>query len=192
MDPDRAFVDRAQQGDLEAFGELVRRHQHRMVNYLRALVFQPADAEDVAQEAFLRAHRGIRQFTGASSFKTWLYQIATNVARTELAKRRRDPIDAPAEVNDPDHPSQRAIDRLEAPGNFEAAFAARDALGRALAALPVDLREAVVLRDVEGFEYRDISVALGVPMGTVESRIFRGRERLRAAVTAQLRGEAAS
>ena len=192
MDPDRAFVDRAQTGDLDAFGELVRRHQHRMVRFLRALTARPgSEAEDIAQDAFLRAHRALGQFKGTSTFKTWLYQIATNVARTEMAKRRVDPIRQAAGTQD-DETDEQAIDRLEAPGNFEAALVARDRVRRALATLPGELREAVVLRDIEGFEYRDIALALNVPMGTVESRIFRGRQRLRAALSPLAEGQAAS
>jgi RNA polymerase sigma-70 factor (ECF subfamily) len=192
MDPDRAFVDRAQHGDLDAFGELVRRHQHRMVRYLRALTAgSGSEAEDIAQDAFLRAHRALGQFRGTSTFKTWLYQIATNAARTDMARRRVDPLRQCAGTPD-DETDEQPVDRLEAPGNFEAALVARDRVRRALATLPAELREAVVLRDIEGFEYRDIALALDVPMGTVESRIFRGRQRLRAALSPLAEGQAAS
>lgn len=195
MDPDRAFVDRARQGDLDAFGELVRRHQHRMVRYLRALAAgSGSDAEDIAQEAFLRAHRALAKFKGASTFRTWLYQIATNVARTELGKRRHDPLRQVfgGRTAGPDDQDDRAIDRIEAPGNFEAAVVARDRVRRALETLPAEWREAVVLRDIEGLDYREIAAALEIPIGTVESRIFRGRERLRAALAPQTEGQAAS
>jgi len=192
MDPDRAFVDRARQGDLDAFEELVRRHQHRMVRYLRALAGRSgSDAEDIAQEAFLRAHRALAKFKGDSTFRTWLYQIATNVARTEFGKRRQDPLRQVFRGKD-DEEQKQEIDRIEAPGNFEAALVAKDRVRRALATLPADWREAVVLRDIEGLDYREIAAALEIPIGTVESRIFRGRERLRAALTARAEGQAAS
>ena len=87
-DSDRATVDRAKAGDADAFGELVRTYQHRLVNFAGAIMSNRSDAEDVAQEAFLRAFRALGQFRGQSLFKTWLYQIATNVARTYLDKRR--------------------------------------------------------------------------------------------------------
>jgi RNA polymerase sigma-70 factor (ECF subfamily) len=162
-----------------------------MVRYLRALAAgSGSEAEDIAQETFLRAHRALGQFKGTSTFKTWLYQIATNAARTEIGKRRVDPLRQGPAVDPGAH--EQAIDRLEAPGNFEAAFVARDRVGRALDTLSDDLREAVVLRDIEGFEYRDIALALGVPIGTVESRIFRGRQRLRTALTTLAEGQAAS
>jgi len=177
---DRELVKRARGGDADAFEDLVRAYQHRVVNYARAMVSNEADAEDVAQDAFVRAYRGLRTFRGDSSFKTWLYRIVTNAARTHLGKRR-------------DRPEQTAGDAATSPEAFghpatdedvEASVIDRDRIDRALAALPVEMREAVVLRDVEGLDYREIAVALGVPIGTVESRIFRGRARLRDALLA--------
>lgn len=177
-DQDQALVQRARRGDADAFGELVRAYQHRIVNFTRALVSDAADAEDVSQEAFMRAYRGLSGFRGGSSFKTWLYQIAANTARTHLAKRR-------------DRPEQAAGDPATTPEAFgqpttgedvEGDVIRRDRLDRALQALPEDMRVAVVLRDVEGLEYAEIARTLGVPLGTVESRIFRGRARLRALI----------
>jgi RNA polymerase sigma-70 factor, ECF subfamily len=178
VDQDQALVDRARRGDGDAFGDLVLAYQHRIVNFTRALVSDAADAEDVAQEAFMRAFRGLKGFRGGSSFKTWLYQIATNTARTHLTRRR-------------DRPEQAAGDPAATPEAFgqpstgedlEAAVIHRDRLDRALQALPEDLRVAVVLRDVDGLDYAEIAQVLEVPMGTVESRIFRGRARLRALI----------
>lgn len=177
-DPDQALVQRARRGDADAFGDLVRAYQHRIVNFTRAMLSDAADAEDVAQEAFLRAYRGLGGFRGGSSFKTWLYQIAANSARTHLARRR-------------DRPEQAAGDPAATPEAFgqpstgedvEAAVIRRDRVDRALRALPEDLRVAVVLRDVEGLDYGEIARVLDVPLGTVESRIFRGRARLRALI----------
>lgn len=177
---DRELVARARRGDADAFSDLVRTYQHRVVNYARAMVSNEADAEDVAQDAFVRAYRGLRTFRGDSSFKTWLYRIVTNAARTHLARRR-------------DRPEQTAGDAAMSPEAFgqpatgedlEASVVDRDRIDRALATLPVEMREAVVLRDVEGLDYREIAAALDVPIGTVESRIFRGRARLRDALLA--------
>lgn len=181
MDPDRDLVDRAQAGDLEAFGQLVQKYQHRVVNFVSALL-PGGDAEDVAQDAFIRAFRGLARFRGASTFKTWLYQIVTNVAHTERERRRtRFTREAqPAAASD-DGPGD--LDALPGPGDLAGSVVARDRIDRALAALPAELRETVVLRDVEGFEYREIAQALDIPIGTVESRIFRARERLRAALS---------
>ena len=174
-DPDGPLVERARRGDADAFDEIVRRYGDRLVNYIRAMVWQHADAEDVAQEVFLRAYRALNRFRGQSSLKTWLYQIATNTARTHMAKRRGRPEDAVGSFADDDAHGVRAV----SPDTVEASVVLRDRLDRALAALPEDQRQAVVLRDVEGFEYREIADMLQIPIGTVESRIFRARQRLR-------------
>ena len=176
-DDDVDLVARARAGDLDAFGTLVTRHQDRLVRFVRAMMSSAPDrdaAEDVAQEAFLRAYRALGQFRGQSSFRTWLYQIATNVARTHSAKRRDR-----KETQEPDAPHERDRPSGE---NIERRVIAHDQLRRALAELPDDWREALVLRDIEGLEYKEIADLLKIPMGTVESRIFRGRQRLKAAL----------
>lgn len=175
-DADLDLVARARKGDLEAFGDLVARHQAGLVRYLIHMVSNPADAEDVAQEALLRAYRALKDFRGQSTFRTWLYQIGTNAARTMLDKRRLRREDQESETEGMDVASGEQVERR---------IVAHDQLRRALAALPDDWREAVVLRDIEGLEYREIADALGIPIGTVESRIFRGRQRLKQIVTSK-------
>ena len=177
-DADRELVAAASGGDLDAFEKLVQRHQTRLVGYLRGLTNTEVDAEDLAQEAFLRAYRSLKGFRGTSSFRTWLYQIATNVFRNWLEKRRNQ---APVNAGSIDAPPPGMEEPVEPMGedNPEGRHVQRDAIDRALAELPADQREAVLLRDVEGFEYREIAEQLGVPLGTVESRIFRGRARLK-------------
>jgi RNA polymerase sigma-70 factor (ECF subfamily) len=181
VDADRPLVEAAASGDIAAFESLVRRHQTRLVGYLRGLTGSESDAEDLAQEAFLRAYRSLKGFRGSSAFRTWLYQIATNVFRNWLEKKRNQ---APVNAGSIDAPRQGRDgegDVVEPMGEAdpEGSHLRRDAINRALAQLPDDQREAVLLRDVEGFEYREIAEQLGVPLGTVESRIFRGRQRLR-------------
>jgi RNA polymerase sigma-70 factor (ECF subfamily) len=175
-DPDRGAITRVKRGDVDAFDELVRRYEHRIVNFIRTQVSRAVDPEDVAQEVFLRAFRGLKTFRADSSFKTWLYQIATNTARThgERASRRKE--DAAGTLGDdgPDGPPPARSDE-----DLEAQIVLRDRLDRALATLPDEQRQVVVLRDVEGFDYREIAELVGVPMGTVESRLFRARARLR-------------
>lgn len=170
-------MDRVRAGDLDAFGALVNRHQHRLVGFVRLMMSSAPDrdaAEDVAQEAFLRAYRSLGQFRGQSTFRTWLYQIATNVARTQSARRRdRKETQEPEGSHERERPSSEDV---------EGRVIAHDQLRRALKELPDDWREALVLRDIEGLEYREIADVLGIPMGTVESRIFRGRKRLKAAL----------
>ena len=177
-DPDRALADAAAGGDRAAFEALVLRHQNRIVNYAMAVVRDAADAEDVAQETFLRAYRSLTRFRGDSSFKTWLYAIATNAARTGLDRRGRRRRREGGSLDDDAAPL--SADDVPAGGaDAETALVRRESIDRALAALPPDLRVAVVLRDVEGLDYKEIAAATGAPIGTVESRIFRARRRLR-------------
>jgi RNA polymerase sigma-70 factor (ECF subfamily) len=178
VDADRALVDAAAAGDREAFDELVRRHQSAIVGLARSLTGGSVDAEDVAQEVFVRAWRSIARFRGDSAFRTWLHRIALNVVSSHhgrLARVRRffrfPAVQSEAETD----PLESAADRVD----LEERIVVRDAIDRALATLPEELRVAVVLRDVQGLEYREIAQLLDVPMGTVESRIFRGRQRLR-------------
>ena len=177
-DPDQALVDDAVAGDRDAFGALVRRHQTRIVNYAMAIVRDPAEAEDVAQETFIRAYRSLARFRGDSSFKTWLYTIATNAARTGLERRGRRSRVEDGSLDDDAGPLA-AADVPAGDADAETALVRREAIDRALATLPPDLRVAVVLRDVEGLDYKEIAAATGAPIGTVESRIFRARRRLR-------------
>ena len=177
-DPDQALVAAAVAGGRDAFETLVRRHQTRIVNYAMAIVKDPADAEDVAQETFIRAYRSLARFRGDSSFKTWLYTIATNAARTGLERRGRRGRVEDGSLDDETGPLA-AADVPAGDADAETTLVRREAIDRALAALPPDLRVAVVLRDVEGLDYKEIAAATGTPIGTVESRIFRARRRLR-------------
>lgn len=175
-DADRADVVRAAQGDQDAFGVLIRRYQHRLVNFIGVMIGDRSEAEDVAQDAFLKAFQGLDRFRGSSSFKTWLYQIALNVARTHVSRRR-----ARAGLSSERDPGE-ALDQAIGAEDIERQLIDRDRLDRALGALPEEWREVVVLRDIEGLDYKEIAAALDMPMGTVESRLFRARARLREAL----------
>lgn len=182
VETDEALVTAAQAGDREAVDTLIRRHQSRIFNFALTLTAGGADAEDLAQETFIRAFRGLSRFRGESSFRNWLVRIAVNAARTRRAQRARQAAVWEAHVEENDlaerHPA-RAARSVEQADSVEQAMIRRQALDRALAALPHDLRAAVVLRDVEGLEYREIAAVLGIPDGTVMSRIFRARRLLR-------------
>jgi RNA polymerase sigma-70 factor (ECF subfamily) len=182
-DSDQTLVDRAKRGDQDGIRLLVDRYERRVIGLAWGLLGNRQDAEDVAQEAFLRAFRSIGSFRGQSAFRTWLFQIAINAARTYRRTRegRREDVKGGA----------MEFDTTPGPESLERALIARDRVRRALATLPSDLREAVVLRDVNGLDYREIAQALGIPMGTVESRIFRGRARLKHALDADIVPEGA-
>jgi RNA polymerase sigma-70 factor (ECF subfamily) len=172
-DPDLDLLPAAVGGDLDAFEALVRRYQRRIVTFVRAFAGE-ADAEDLAQEVFVRVFKALAGFRGDSSFRTWLYKVAINVGRSHGDRRRRHETvwaDSGADETTP-------FDPVDA-GDFEAALVTRDAVARALETLPEELRVAVTLRDIHGLDYRDIAETTGAPMGTVESRIFRARQRLR-------------
>ncbi len=181
-DPDRALVDAAARGDADAFGALVVRYQSRIVNLAQALTADAGEADDLAQEAFIRAYRAIGKFRGESSFRTWLYRVAVNVINSHLRSRARRrkwwgrSLDA-ALSGDGD--GDRAQEVAAGDAAIDDDLARREVIDRALAALPADIRVAVTLRDIHGFDYAEIATMLGVPIGTVESRIFRGRQRLR-------------
>ena len=179
-DPDRRLVAGSAAGDQEAFHDLVRRHEGRIFNFMRMSTGGDAEAEDLAQEVFIRAFRALKGFRGESSFKTWLYAIAANVVRTHLTRKSRWQLvrtmwtggGRDEDVDVEPEPDARV-------DSVEQTLVRRDAIDRALATLSPDLRLVITLRDVEGLDYREIAAALGVPIGTVESRLFRARQRLR-------------
>ncbi len=177
MDPDRELVAAAAAGSREAFDELVRRHQAAMLTLVRVLTAGGADADDLAQDVFVRAWRSLRSFRGDSTFRTWLHRVAINVVRTSQAKQARwRRVFGAAPAAGPEAPPLEAADAAEP---VDTALARRDAIDRALATLPEELRLPLTLRDLQGLEYKEIAALLAVPIGTVESRIFRARQRLR-------------
>ncbi len=178
-DPDLAAVEDARAGETGAFETLVLRYQARIVNYASALAHDAGAAEDIAQETFVRAWRALGRFRGDSSFRTWLYRIATNVARTHLDQRGRRSRVVDRSLDDENEVLQ-AGDVPSATPDPEATLVTREAIDRALAELPDELRLTLVLRDVQGLDYKEIAAVTGAPMGTVESRIFRARRHLRA------------
>ena len=177
MDADRGLVEAAAEGSREAFDELVRRHQTPIINLARVMTGGSADAEDLAQDVFVRAWRGLSAFRGDSTFRTWLYRVAINVIQSHQgrASRLRRLFTATPVTDEAEDPIESAAD----PDDLEQQVLDRDAIDRALAALPEDLRLAVTLRDVQGLDYRAIADVTGTPIGTVESRIFRARQRLK-------------
>jgi RNA polymerase sigma-70 factor, ECF subfamily len=172
---DAELLASARAGDPDAFATLVGRYETRIVRLVRGMVPE-SDTEDVTQEAFLKAFRKIGNFDGRSSFYTWLYRIAANTAmdwRKKERHRRHAPLPEGPEGED-------AVPSLEA--GPETAVTRRELAARidaAIAALPDKYREILLLREIEGLSYEEISKELGMSKGTVESRLFRARERMR-------------
>jgi RNA polymerase sigma-70 factor (ECF subfamily) len=137
----------------------------------------PAEAEDVAQEAFVKAYRAIGSFRGDSAFYTWLYRIAVNTARNTMASRQRRPLEYEADLTESEQSSVDA--RMKDTDTPEAAALSEEihqTVNRAVEELPEDLRTAIILREIEGLSYEEIAAAMDCPVGTVRSRIFRARE----------------
>lgn len=177
-DPDRSLVEASAAGDQDAFAALVLRYQAPIVNLARALTADDGEAEDLAQETFIRAYKAIGRFRGDSAFRTWLYRVAVNVIRSHLQRRTRRWKWFGPSLDERESAAQQAS-ALSMPAAVEEDAARRQLIDRALASLPADMRAAVTLRDVHGFDYAEIADMLGIPIGTVESRIFRARQRLR-------------
>jgi RNA polymerase sigma-70 factor, ECF subfamily len=175
---DLSLVRRVQRGDKGAFDALVLKYQHKVVKLVMRYVRNPVEAEDVAQEAFIKAYRALPQFRGDSAFYTWLYRIAINTAKNALVSRDRSPIDFDLDLQNPDE-SYDMHARLKDSATPEALALTdeiRSVVDSAIAALPEDLRTAIVLRELEGLSYEEIASTMECPVGTVRSRIFRARE----------------
>lgn len=177
MTQEQKWVDAAREGDQEVFEELVRLYEKRVLALTRRMCRNPEDAAEAAQEAFFAAWQGLKSFRGDSSFSTWLYRLASN-ACVDLLRRegKRQAavslddedlnLDFPASLSSP----QEEVERRELREQIEAG----------LRALPPSLREALILREMQQLRYDEIGEALGLDIGTVKSRISRGRKKLRA------------
>lgn len=172
--PDAELVAAAQRGDATSMDELLRRHYDRIHAVCRRIAGTTRDADDATQEALIRIVRSIDRFDGRAAFGTWAYRIATNAALDELRKRARRPV--LRTVGDDDVRPTEPVDPL-ADRTVEA-VADRLAIEAALADLPEEFKVPVVMRDVADLDYAEIAETLGVPVGTVKSRIARGRRQL--------------
>lgn len=174
---DHSLVEAACNGDRDALDTLLRRHHDRVYAVCRRITGNHADACDATQNALIAMVRGLAKFDGRASFGTWAYRIATNASLDELRRRRRRPTVAP-EIRD-DHGGTTQIDPVD-PRSGEAtdAIGERQAIEAALLQLPEEFRVPVVLRDVADLDYAEIADVLDVPLGTVKSRIARGRAHL--------------
>lgn len=173
---DRALVTAAQAGDRAALDALLRRHHDRIHALCRRLAGNEADALDATQEALIAIARGIRRFDGRAAFSTWAYRVTTNACLDELRRRRRRPVPGlPEDLDDVGGHQRRAVG---APSSGIEGLADRLAVDTALSRLTEEFRVAVVLRDLCDLDYAEIAEVLGIPPGTVRSRIARGRSQL--------------
>jgi RNA polymerase sigma-70 factor, ECF subfamily len=155
----------------------VLKYQHRVLKLVGRFVNDPTEAEDVAQEAFLKAYRALASFRGDSAFYTWLYRIAINTAKNALVSQRRRPVDFDLDLQDPDQYERQArLKEADTPEGVLLTDEIRTVVEEAMEQLPEDLRTAIVLRELEGLSYEEIAEAMDCPVGTVRSRIFRARE----------------
>ncbi|MDA9664472.1 RNA polymerase sigma factor RpoE [bacterium] len=174
---DQQLVVRVQKGDKRAFDLLVLKYQYKVHAIVGRFIHDTHEVNDVTQEAFIKAYRALPRFRGDSQFYTWLYRIAVNTAKNYLVARSRRPPQSDVDLEDAEY--YAGSDRLKDVGTPENQIF-RDELeaviNQAIEELPEDLRTAVTLREYEGLSYEDIAEVMGCPVGTVRSRIFRGRE----------------
>ncbi|MHB1232040.1 MAG: RNA polymerase sigma factor RpoE [Burkholderiales bacterium] len=175
---DQVLVERAQSGDKHAFELLVVKYQRKLARLLSRFIRDPAEVEDVAQEAFIKAYRALPSFRGDSAFYTWLYRIGINTAKNFLVSQgRRAPTTTGFDAEEAE--TFDDADSLRDLNTPEASMLTQE-IGRTVNevvdSLPEELRTALTLREIEGLSYEDIAQAMNCPIGTVRSRIFRARE----------------
>ena len=184
-DVDQQLVARAQRGEKHAFELLVAKYQRKLARLIGRLVRDPAEVEDVAQEAFIKAYRALPQFRGESAFYTWLYRIGVNSAKNFLMNQgRRAPTSTEKDAEQAETFDE--AEQLRDNNTPESVLMSRqvaETVNAAVARLPEELRTAVTLREIEGMSYDEIADVMDCPIGTVRSRIFRARE----AIAAELR-----
>jgi len=175
---DQLLVERVQAGERQAFDLLVAKYQRRLMRLVSRIVHDPAEAEDVVQETFIKAYRAIRHFRGDSAFYTWLYRIGINTAKNFLASQsRRTPTSTESDAEQAESfDSGEQLRDINTPESVLASQQIARTVNAAMDALPLDLRTAIVLREIEGLSYEEIADIMACPIGTVRSRIFRARD----------------
>lgn len=174
---DLELVKRIQSGEQNAFNVLVLKYQQKVINLISRYIHDPHLAEDVAQEAFIKAYRGLKNFRGDSAFYTWLYRIAINTAKNHLvtASRRLPANDIDASEAE-QYSDASALREVATPEREMFRSELQLTIATTIDELPVDLKTAITLREIEGMSYEEIAETMECPIGTVRSRIFRARE----------------
>ena len=182
---DRQLVARAQRGDKQAFELLVEKYQRKLARLLSRFIRDPAEVEDVTQEAFIKAYRALPAFRGDSAFYTWLYRIGINTAKNYLmAMGRRAPTSTEVEAEEAEGFEEgEQLRDINTPESLLLSNEIAETVNATIEKLPEELRKAIQMREIEGMSYEDIAQAMNCPIGTVRSRIFRARE----AIAEQLR-----
>jgi RNA polymerase sigma-70 factor (ECF subfamily) len=182
---DQQLVARAQSGDKLAFGLLVEKYQRKLARLLSRFIRDPAEVEDVTQEAFIKAYRALPAFRGDSAFYTWLYRIGINTAKNYLmAMGRRAPTSTEVEAEEAEGFDEgEQLRDINTPESVLLSNEIAATVNSTIEKLPEELRTAIQMREIEGMSYEDIAKAMNCPIGTVRSRIFRARE----AIAEQLR-----
>jgi RNA polymerase sigma-70 factor (ECF subfamily) len=190
---DQLLVSRFKSGDHSAFDEMVSRYWDRIYAMVHQLLRNPQDAEEVTQDAFIRAHRGLDNFRGESAFSTWLYQIATNLARNRYWywwRRKRDKtisFDQPVNADSDTPLADVFVAEMDAPDDVAINQEFIDQIAVAMERLNNKHREILILRNIKNLSYEEIAEVLGISVGTVKSRIARARESLKAKMGADFK-----
>jgi RNA polymerase sigma-70 factor (ECF subfamily) len=186
---DESLVRRCKGGDLEAFGLLVDRYQVRVNGFVRRMVRNQEDAEDIAQEVFVKAFRNIGRFDGRASLSTWLFKIAANLCIDRSRRRERRPEPVSFSSREGEWGEFDVPDGRHEPHTLTVSHEMEAVIESAVRAMSEKLRSVLLLHDLEGLNYNEIAEAVGVPVGTVKSRLFLARSQLQAALTDYMRGE---
>jgi RNA polymerase sigma-70 factor (ECF subfamily) len=174
---DENLIIKFQNGDVQAFDILVKRYKDRLLNFVYRFVGNRADAEDIIQETFIKVYKNKHLYNPTAKFITWLFTIASNVAKSELRKRRiRNAFSISNFIGG--KKDQDIIYKGEDPETLADSVVKEEYIHKAISKLPKEFREVIILRDIQEFSYEEISEILKVPIGTVKSRVNRGRERL--------------
>lgn len=181
---DLELVRRVQRGDKAAFDLLVRKYQHKIANLISRYIHDAAEVQDVSQEAFIKAYRGLANFRGDSAFYTWLYRIAVNTAKNYLVSQGRRTPDISVDAQDAEQYENGGA--LREYGNPERQLLMRElrqVVNDTIESLPQELKTAITLRELEGMSYEEIANVMECPIGTIRSRIFRAREAIDSAIS---------
>ncbi len=174
---DKILVLKVQQGDKSAFDLLVIKYQHRIIQLVNRYVKDPSEAQDVAQEAFIKAYRALGNFRGDSAFYTWLYRIAINTAKNYLVSRNRRYFDYQVDIQDAEQVANAPqLKGMDTPENLLLNDEIVSVIKLAIEKLPEEMKMAIMLREFDGLSYEEIAETMECPVGTVRSRIFRARE----------------